>query len=104
MIQDPFPPATRTSSPWKTGLRPDSREHNRGHADRNPPKERPMANQYRRFAAMPLVAALLASGHAQAQQLPSLDSAIATATRWAAQADAGQADAMWKSSGPMMQK
>lgn len=63
-----------------------------------------MANQYRRLAAMPFVAALLAAGHAHAQQTPSLDNAVATATRWAAQADSGQADAMWKSSGQIMQK
>ncbi|MBT2119782.1 DUF4019 domain-containing protein [Dyella sp. LX-66] len=63
-----------------------------------------MANHHPRFLIAGTLAALLASGYAQAQQLPSLDSAIATATRWAAQADAGQADAMWKSSGPMMQK
>ena len=63
-----------------------------------------MATQYRRFAALPFVAALLATGHAHAQQSPSLDAAVATASHWAAQADAGQADAMWKSSGAMMQK
>ncbi|MGO4703856.1 DUF4019 domain-containing protein [Dyella sp. 2RAB6] len=63
-----------------------------------------MASQHRRFLATTFIAAMLASGYAQAQQLPSLDSAVATATRWAAQADSGQADAMWKSSGAMMQK
>ena len=63
-----------------------------------------MASQHRRFLATTLVAALLASGLAQAQQAPSLDTAVATATRWAAQADSGQAEAMWKSSGQIMQK
>lgn len=57
-----------------------------------------------RLASVGAFAALLAVGQAHAQQQPSLDSAIATATRWAAQADAGQTDAMWQASSPVMQK
>jgi len=63
-----------------------------------------MASQHRRFLAAALVAALLAAGQAQAQQSPSLDSAVSVATRWAGQADTSQAEAMWKSSGQIMQK
>ena len=63
-----------------------------------------MANQHRRLLAMTLIATLLVTSQAQAQQSPSLDGALAAATRWAAQADAGQAEAMWKSSGQIMQK
>lgn len=62
-----------------------------------------MASHYLRFVAASTIA-ILASGLAQAQQAPSLDTAVATATRWAAQADSGQAEAMWKSSGQIMQK
>jgi hypothetical protein len=57
-----------------------------------------------RFAYAGAFAALLAVAPAQAQQMPSLDSAISVATRWAAQADANQADAMWQASSPVMQK
>ena len=57
-----------------------------------------------RFAYAGAFAALLAVGPARAQQMPSLDSAISVATRWAAQADANQADAMWQASSPVMQK
>jgi len=63
-----------------------------------------MASQHQRFLVMSLAACLLAAGQAQAQQSPSLDGAVAAATRWAAQADSSQADAMWKSSGQIMQK
>lgn len=49
--------------------------------------------------------ALLGAGVALAQQAPSgLEKAIASAGKWAAQADANQADAMWKSSNAAMQK
>lgn len=48
-------------------------------------------------------AALLGSGAALAQSL-DLDKAMATAGKWVAQADAGQADAMWKASNSAMQK
>ncbi|QAU24150.1 DUF4019 domain-containing protein [Dyella sp. M7H15-1] len=51
-----------------------------------------------------LSVALLGAGSAFAQQAPSgLEKAIATAGKWAAQADANQADAMWKASAPAMQ-
>lgn len=63
-----------------------------------------MANRHPRFLVIGALVALLAAGQAQAQQSPSLDGALAAATRWAAQADAGQADAMWKSSSQIMQK
>ena len=64
-----------------------------------------MANRISRsFALSAAVAALFAAGTAQAQQLPSLDSAVAVATRWAGQADASQVDAMWQASSPIMQK
>jgi len=56
------------------------------------------------FAPAAALIALFSIGQAQAQQSPSLDSAVSLATRWAAQADAGQADAMWQSSSPTMQK
>ncbi|WP_233839882.1 DUF4019 domain-containing protein [Dyella sp. 2HG41-7] len=40
-----------------------------------------------------------------AQQAPSgLEKAIAAADKWVVQADANKADAMWKSSSPLMQK
>lgn len=50
------------------------------------------------------LAALLGIGQVHAQQSTSLDSAVSTATNWAAQADRGQADAMWQASNPAMQK
>lgn len=59
---------------------------------------------HRLFALSTAVAALFAAGMVHAQQLPSLDSAVAVATRWAGQADANQADAMWQASSPIMQK
>jgi hypothetical protein len=50
-------------------------------------------------------AALTTAGVAFAQQAPAgLEKAIATAAKWATQADANQADAMWKGSSPLMQK
>ncbi|GLQ98415.1 DUF4019 domain-containing protein [Dyella mobilis] len=50
-------------------------------------------------------AALFGAGAAMAQQAPSgLEKAIAAAGKWVAQADANQADAMWKASSPTMQK
>lgn len=58
----------------------------------------------RSFALSAAVAALSAASIAHAQQLPSLDSAVAVATRWAGQADANQVDAMWQASSPIMQK
>jgi hypothetical protein len=52
-----------------------------------------------------LSAALLGAGSALAQQAPTgLEKAIATAGKWAEQADANQADAMWRASNPVMQK
>ncbi|GLQ91805.1 DUF4019 domain-containing protein [Dyella acidisoli] len=52
-----------------------------------------------------LSAALLGASAALAQQAPSgLEKAVATAAKWATQADAGQADAMWKASSDTMQK
>lgn len=52
-----------------------------------------------------LSAALLGAGSALAQQAPSgLEKAIAAAGKWAAQADANQADAMWKASSSVMQQ
>lgn len=66
-----------------------------------------MANRNHRSSALLAVAtfaASLAAGTVHAQQLPSLDSAVAVATRWATQADASQADAMWQASSPIMQK
>jgi hypothetical protein len=51
-----------------------------------------------------LSAVLLGAGSAFAQQAPSgLEKAIATAGKWVAQADANQADAMWKASSATMQ-
>jgi hypothetical protein len=41
---------------------------------------------------------------ALAQQTMSLDNAVAVATRWALQADANQADAMWQGSAETMRK
>lgn len=64
----------------------------------------PHRHSAQRFAYAGAFAALLAVGPAQAQQMPSLDSAISVATHWAAQADANQADAMWQASSPVMQK
>jgi hypothetical protein len=47
---------------------------------------------------------LLGAGSAFAQQAPSgLEKAIVTAGKWVVQADANQADAMWKASAPAMQ-
>ncbi|HUB89007.1 MAG TPA: DUF4019 domain-containing protein [Dyella sp.] len=58
----------------------------------------------RRIAAGALASAmLLGAGMAMAQNL-DLDKAVSTAGKWAAQADAGKADAMWKASSPTMQK
>lgn len=52
-----------------------------------------------------LSAALLGATAALAQQAPSgLEKAVDAAAKWAAQADAGQADAMWKASSATMQK
>jgi hypothetical protein len=52
-----------------------------------------------------LSAALFGAGSALAQQAPpGLEKAIAVAGKWVAQADASQADAMWKASSPTMQK
>lgn len=52
-----------------------------------------------------LSAMLLGAGSALAQQAPAgLEKAVATAGKWIAQADANQADAMWKASSPTMQK
>jgi hypothetical protein len=49
--------------------------------------------------------ALLGTTAAFAQQAPSgLEKAITTAGKWVAQADANQADAMWKASSSTMQK
>ncbi|WP_211441246.1 DUF4019 domain-containing protein [Collimonas humicola] len=47
---------------------------------------------------------LALSNPASAQIDGSIDSAVVTATQWAAMADAGQADRMWDQSGPAMQK
>lgn len=58
----------------------------------------------KRLAAAYALVALLGVGQAQAQQSTSLDSAVSTATNWAAQADNGLADAMWQASNPAMQK
>ncbi len=66
-----------------------------------------MAHRIHRSSALfatGVCAVLFAAGMAHAQQLPSLDSAVAVATRWAGQADASQADAMWQASSPIMQK
>jgi hypothetical protein len=52
-----------------------------------------------------LSATLLGASAAFAQQAPAgLEKAVATAAKWVAQADASQADAMWKASSPTMQK
>jgi hypothetical protein len=52
-----------------------------------------------------LSAALLGAGGALAQQAPpGLEKAITAAGKWVAQADANQADAMWKGSSSTMQK
>ena len=52
-----------------------------------------------------LLVALFGAGAALAQQAPSgLEKAVDVAAKWAAQADAGQADAMWKASSGTMQK
>jgi hypothetical protein len=52
-----------------------------------------------------LSVALLGANAALAQQAPSgLEKAVNAAAKWAAQADAGQADAMWKDSSATMQK
>jgi hypothetical protein len=49
--------------------------------------------------------AMVGAGSAFAQQTPAgLEKAIATAGKWAAQADANQADNMWKASNASMQK
>ncbi|WP_266169406.1 DUF4019 domain-containing protein [Dyella subtropica] len=58
----------------------------------------------KRLASAGALIALLTMGQAHAQQSTSLDSAVAAATRWAAQADNNQADAMWQGSSPIMQK
>jgi hypothetical protein len=56
------------------------------------------------FRGYILSAVLLGAGPAFAQQAPSgLEKAIATAGKWVAQADANQADAMWKASSSTMQ-
>jgi len=47
---------------------------------------------------------LVLANPASAQIDGSIDSAVVTATQWAAMADAGQADHMWDQSGPAMQK
>ncbi|WP_266158675.1 DUF4019 domain-containing protein [Dyella silvatica] len=48
---------------------------------------------------------IVGSGQAFAQQTTaSLDSAVAVASRWALQADANQADAMWQDSAETMRK
>lgn len=49
--------------------------------------------------------ALLGAGSAFAQQAPAgLEKAVTTSGKWVVQADAGQADAMWKASSSLMQK
>ncbi|GAB2581252.1 DUF4019 domain-containing protein [Dyella jejuensis] len=70
------------------------------HATRNPTK------LVRRVLGGCFVsAALLGTGASLAQQAPSgLEKASTIAAKWVVQADAGQADAMWKSSSPTMQK
>ncbi|AMO95103.1 hypothetical protein CFter6_2431 [Collimonas fungivorans] len=50
------------------------------------------------------VAGLLAANPAFAQGTASIDGAIATASQWIALADSNQAERMWSSSGPAMQK
>ncbi|PFH08050.1 uncharacterized protein DUF4019 [Collimonas sp. PA-H2] len=47
---------------------------------------------------------LAMTNSASAQIDGSIDSAVVTATQWAAMADAGQADRMWEQSGQAMQK
>ena len=65
---------------------------------------RQSSSKPRRMAAGALASAmLLGSGIAAAQSL-DLDKAVSVAGKWAAQADAGKADAMWKASSPTMQK
>lgn len=55
--------------------------------------------------ALVLSLALAGASVASAQQAPSgLDKAMTTAAKWVGQADANQADAMWKASSPTMQK
>jgi hypothetical protein len=59
----------------------------------------------RLFRGCVLSLALVGAGSAFAQQAPAgLEKAIATAGKWAAQADANQADSMWKASNSAMQK
>lgn len=70
----------------------------------NETRSRTVSTATKRLAAACAFAALLGAGQAHAQQSASLDSAVATATNWAAQADRDQADAMWQASNPAMQK
>ncbi|MEO6919842.1 MAG: DUF4019 domain-containing protein [Collimonas sp.] len=50
------------------------------------------------------LAGLFMANPALAQSPASIDAAIATASQWVALADSNQADRMWSSSGPAMQK
>lgn len=50
------------------------------------------------------LSALFTASRVFAQTAAPIDTAIATATQWAKLADANQADRMWSSSGPVMQK
>ncbi|SFS19714.1 Protein of unknown function [Dyella sp. OK004] len=70
----------------------------------NKTRSRTIQTAVKRLAPACAFAALLSVGQAHAQQSTSLDSAVTTATNWAAQADRDQADAMWQASNPAMQK
>lgn len=63
-----------------------------------------MARKTSRLASAALVSALLfGTGTAMAQSL-DLDKAVVIAGKWIAQADANQADAMWKAGSSVLQK
>ncbi|MFC4764525.1 DUF4019 domain-containing protein [Dyella koreensis] len=70
----------------------------------NKTRSRTLSTATKHLASACTLAAMLSVGQAYAQQSTSLDSAVSTATNWAAQADNGQADAMWQASNPAMQK
>ena len=70
----------------------------------NKTRSRTLSTATKHLASAGTLAAMLSVGQAYAQQSTSLDSAVSTATNWAAQADNGQADAMWQASNPAMQK
>jgi hypothetical protein len=68
-------------------------------------KGTPQSFGKRAFQALTLSAMLAAASAVSAQQAPAgLEKAMTTAAKWVGQADANQADAMWKASSSTMQK